>query len=128
MKIWLRYQNGVTATSMRIDAAIFAERHDTEREVFSSLKGRRYSFLISKRKAYYLEIGADELGDASKKNFIDAFYTSELQFISLENIATEPATFTPVVIEESGNAPVSFVENSELFPEYSFTLTEAIGA
>lgn len=128
MKIWLRYQNGVTLTSMRIDVAIFAERQNTEREFFSSLKGRRYSFLISKRKVYYLEIGADELGDASKKSFIDAFYISELQFISLENIPTEPATFTPVVIEESGDAPVSFVENSELFPEYAFTLTEAIGA
>jgi len=129
MKIWLRYTNAATPISARLDAAIFEERVNAEREKFSSLKKRRYSFLLSKRKAYYVELGADELQDAAKKTFMDNFFTGELLYLSLDNTATVPpdGNFFPVVIEEDGDAPLTWLENSTMFPEYAITLTEVIG-
>lgn len=128
MLIWLKYKSGVTETSMRFDAAICEVRKTTERAKYDSLRSRKYAFLLSVRTTFLLEIGADELQAASKKNFMDQFYIGELQFISLEQTNTTPTTtFVSAIIAEEGDAPFSYLENWDALPEYSLTLiaTEA---
>lgn len=119
MQILLKYRNGITEVQQLFDAAIFQQRPTTQRAKYDSLRGRKYAFLLSKRKAYSIEIGADELQTTAKKTFMDSFYTAELQYLSLE-IAVP--NFFPVVIDEEGTAPISFLEDWERLPEYSLTL------
>lgn len=122
---WFRYINGATEVSERLHAAILRKSPSVQRQIDRSLRGTDYDHVLSRRNVYEIEVGADELQDEDKLGFMEGWWTADARAISFDTGSTEPADNTFVFVTTSdGDAPVTYIDGLNAFPEYAFQAVE----
>jgi len=91
-----------------------------ERDVGKTLSGRAYSHLLSRSKIYNPVISTNEL-DEMKLAFLESYWDANKKYIALYD-GTSWGNYIEV-ITESGDFPLSFIDDLEDLPEVSLKLT-----
>lgn len=127
--IWLkRYIEGATQETAQMQFAELSlyERKNTSRSTVRLLNQDDVSHLLSHRRVWQCVISANETTTASKRTFLDEFWTAHRVWISF---ATTPISDDWIEVSlPDGDAPREFVEGHKLLAEDSFALTETRGS
>lgn len=123
---WLTYIRGMATETQFFRELSLYELDDLEVDAGRTLRSIDFSHRVSERRTWDLEIGADELQDPDKYDFIKAFWSADTRGIvdSDDPDATpDPGDYITVTVP-GGRIPIEFVGGHRGLPVFRATLTQ----